>query len=363
MGSVKDLHIVDKPTERTVGFGWFDFTNDYSVFDWGKMPDTIPGKGASLCMTSAYFFELFKKAGIETHYRYLGTPSGEFTFTTDAKEPASKMYVKLVRVIEPKFSEEDGGKKRVYDYSVFTPNLVNFLIPLEVIYRNGLPVGSSVFKRLKCDEMTPGDLGLDHYPQENEMLPKPLLDLSTKLEKGDKYPTWKQRWEWAKMITGMNDAEIREMQDRMYVSSRIISEESAKTGLIDWDGKLEFAYDPFRKLIVVDAVGTLDECRKTTKMPRFTLFSKEAGRQYYKKTQPEWVADIDAAKARAEKEGVEEWKQFVTTEPRPMNQNLLTIISWMYQSFTNELLGRRIFDTLTIAETEREYLKYLELMK
>ncbi len=38
------------------------------------------------------------------------------------------------------------------------------MIPLEVIYRNFLPPGSSVFKRLKDGEIKPQDLGLDRIP-------------------------------------------------------------------------------------------------------------------------------------------------------------------------------------------------------
>src|SRR5262249_46350326 len=36
---------------------WFEFTDDYSVFDWGKMPDTIDCKGKALTAFGAYFFE------------------------------------------------------------------------------------------------------------------------------------------------------------------------------------------------------------------------------------------------------------------------------------------------------------------
>jgi len=42
----------------------------------------------------------------------------------------------------------ENGKLK-YDYSVYTSRLKNFLIPLEIIYRNGLPEGSSVFKKLE----------------------------------------------------------------------------------------------------------------------------------------------------------------------------------------------------------------------
>ena len=56
MGSVKDLIIIKKPYGNELGIGRFVFSNRYSVFDWGEMPDHIKNKGASLCLISAYFF-------------------------------------------------------------------------------------------------------------------------------------------------------------------------------------------------------------------------------------------------------------------------------------------------------------------
>ena len=39
---------------------WFEFTDHYSVFDWGKMPDTIENKGG-MAIIGAYFFERLAK--------------------------------------------------------------------------------------------------------------------------------------------------------------------------------------------------------------------------------------------------------------------------------------------------------------
>ena len=47
MGSVKDLQIIKKPTQEAMGVGRFLFSDRYSVFDWGEMPDHIEGKGAA----------------------------------------------------------------------------------------------------------------------------------------------------------------------------------------------------------------------------------------------------------------------------------------------------------------------------
>lgn len=358
MGSVKDLEVIKIPTENRFGDGRFIFSDDYSVFDWGKMPDQIPYKGASLCLDGAYFFELMDEKGMPTHYQFLEDKEGNGLNAHDATEPVNRMRIKLVRVIKPEYTEKDD--KRVYDYSVFDPYMSNFLIPLEVIYRNGLPTGSSIFKRLKKGEMTPEDLNLDHYPEENEWFVYPKIDFSTKLEEGDRYPSWKERWQWARQISGMNVEETDDMRWLVDKGNRLITRETKRIGLDNWDGKFEFAFDPDGNIIFVDVTGTPDECR-FTKGP--IIYSKEAGRQYYIMTQPEWVRKIDEAKTRARKEGIKEWKQFVKSRPEPLDPDFKNIMGWIYQSFTNELLGRRIFDAPSIDETAREYTKYLESMK
>ena len=58
MGSVKDLEVIKKPKRNEMGIGRFHFSDRYSVFDWGRMPDLIEGKGEALCIMGAYCFEL-----------------------------------------------------------------------------------------------------------------------------------------------------------------------------------------------------------------------------------------------------------------------------------------------------------------
>ena len=50
MGSVKDLEVIKKASEKEFGTGIFSFTDDYSVFDYGKMPEKISGKGETLLL-------------------------------------------------------------------------------------------------------------------------------------------------------------------------------------------------------------------------------------------------------------------------------------------------------------------------
>src|SRR5579883_1633017 len=56
-GSVKNVFA--SPIEAN--YLWFQFTDDYSVFDWGKMPDKIANKGKSLTLLGAHIFDELAK--------------------------------------------------------------------------------------------------------------------------------------------------------------------------------------------------------------------------------------------------------------------------------------------------------------
>src|SRR3989337_3523984 len=216
------------------------------------MPDKIEGKGESLCLMGAYCCELLEAKGIKTHYRGLLGCDGKIVTFKELKHPSSTMEVSLVNVYKPEQHFEQG--KLSYNYSFYTPKLRNCLIPLEVIYRNGLPEGSSVFKRLEQGKTTLKDLGLDHYPKPGEHFTKPLFDVSTKLEQTDRYVTWEE----AKKIAGLTSIELIAVKTVLSKVDDAITEMACHARLENEDGKIELAFDDERKLIVVDVVGTLD---------------------------------------------------------------------------------------------------------
>lgn len=348
VGSVKDLEVVKRPTENAMGIGRFHFSDRYSVFDWGEMPDHIDGKGAALCIMGAYSFERLEDKGVRTHYRGLIARSGELVNTDELEEPTNIMEFNLVNVFKPRAYIECGKLK--YDYSVFTPKLRNYLIPLEIIYRNGLPEGSSVFKRLEKGLITLEELGLDHYPKPGERLLKPIFDVSTKLEESDRYITWKE----AKDIAGLTDEEVEEAKAVLLKVNETITKMASKAGLENEDGKIELAFDHERRLMVVDVVGTLDECR-------FTYgglhVSKEIARQFYRKT--EWYDDVEEAKRTAEAKGVKDWRAICRSRPPKLDPRLKAIISEMYMAAANELTGRRLFDAPSLADVITSYRDYI----
>jgi len=346
LGSVKDLEVIQKPTQDAMGVGRFHFSDRYSVFDWGEMPDHIDGKGAALCLMGAYCFERLEEQGVKTHYRGLVDSDGKAVKFKEMKHPSSVMEVKLVNVYKPEMRASQ--EKFTYDYSVYAHKLKNCLIPLEIIYRNGLPEGSSVFKRLEQGKTTLKDLGLDHYPKPGERFAKPLFDVSTKLEQTDRYVSWEE----AKRIAGLTNLELIAVKTVLSKVDDAITEMACHAKLENEDGKIELAFDESRQLMVVDVVGTLDECRFTYE--GFHV-SKEVARQFYKKT--EWYADVEEAKRASEAKGVKDWKALCKSQPPKLDARLKTFISQMYMAAANELTNRKHFDVPALAKIINEYRK------
>lgn len=348
LGSVKDLHVIKAATPDAMGVGRFNFSDRFSVFDWGEMPDHIDGKGAALCIMGAYCFEQLEVKGVKTHYKGLVDRSGKAVNVNELKSPSNVMEVNLVNIYRPQISTVNGKISR--DYSVYTSVLKNCLIPLEIIYRNGLPEGSSVFKRLQQGKVTLNDLGLDHTPKPGEALDKPIFDVSTKLEETDRYVTWKE----AQQISGLADKELAEVKAVLLKADETITQAAKKACLKNEDGKIELAFDDKRKLMVVDVLGTLDECRFTY---NGVHVSKEVARQFYKKTA--WYKDLEEAKKTAEDKGIKDWKALCRSNPPKLDPKLKQIISQMYMSVANEMSSINLFDSPKISDVIKAYKEYM----
>ena len=341
MGSVKDLKVIEQPVGSRSGSGMFTFSDRYSVFDWGEMPDLITNKGKALCLIGAYFFEKLRESGMECHYRGLVDDKGDVRQLATIARAPSTMAVDLYRVIRP--TEREG----VYDYSAYRGITENYLVPLEVIYRNSLPGGSSVFKRLADGTASLAGLGLEKMPSPGDALDRPILDVSTKLEATDRYLDWGE----AESISGLPDLKFSGMKKLVEEINAIITREVGTIGLINEDGKLEFAVNDAGAVVVVDVLGTPDECRFTY---NGIHVSKELARIYYRES--EWHRDVEEAK----KKDRAAWKSLVTREPPRLPDKMARLISGMYQAVANELTGRRWFPVEPLAEIMKQIQSELE---
>ena len=87
----------------------FEFTDRYSVFDWGQMPDFIEKKGEALAVIGKIFFDLLGKKGIQHHCLGLVSESGH-----DAPKGVTRwMRVRPVKVYRPEINSQG------YDYSIY----------------------------------------------------------------------------------------------------------------------------------------------------------------------------------------------------------------------------------------------------
>ena len=220
----------------------------------------------------------------------------------------------------------------------------NYLVPLEVIFRNSLPSGSSVFRRLESGEISLDDLGLSEAPQPGQRLEKPLMDVSTKLEPTDRYLSWDEALE----ISKISEEQLYELKETALNINDFISEKAQGLGLEHADGKVEFAVTPKNELMLVDVCGTLDEDRF---LWNGIHVSKQVCRDYYKSTP--WYAELESAK----KSGVEKssWPA-----PQPLPPELKEIVSSMYKSVCEAWIGERRWKAPNIEEVMHSYKAFLE---
>ncbi|MCF7804685.1 MAG: phosphoribosylaminoimidazolesuccinocarboxamide synthase [Candidatus Marinimicrobia bacterium] len=347
MGSVKDLTVLEAPTADELGVGKFTFSDRYSVFDWGEMPDHIPGKGQSLAMMAAYNFEELEKRGVTSHFISLYSKDDEGA-GFDPAEPSETMFVKLTRVLPID-----------NNYAEYQKGIQHFLIPLEIIYRNGAPKGSSLFKKLerargneKEFQKILDSLNLDEEPQPGDFFPEPVYDFTTKLESTDRPVTEKQ----AQRMSGLEDPAFGELTRLARLVNDFITERAEQVGLQHYDGKIETMYNHGR-VQLVDVLGTFDENRFLYDGEQV---SKETLRQAYKAYQPEWVEAVDQAKKEAAANDDSNWKSYCAKEPEPLPDELITLVSQIYKAGANLYLGH---DTFTDVPPLKDLIPELKKQK
>ena len=344
MTSVKEIRVETPATADALGRGSFYFTDAYSVFDWGQMPDAIPEKGATLCSMGAGNFELLGAEGVPTHYRGVvdaaasdaevdGAVGDDVVGLDEVTAPPREMVVDLAAV--PDVPREG----RDYDYAAYHEAAgSNYLVPLEIVFRNTVPVGSSLRRRGE-----PADYGLDveTWPDDVVELPEPVVEFSTKLEEGDRYVDREEADHVAGPAVSIDDldAVAREV-------NRLVTERAADADLVHEDGKIE-CIAVSGEVRVADVVGTFDENRFSYDGQEV---SKEVLRQYHKRTQPEWVAAVETAKAEAKERGVADWKSLCEREPEPLPAEVVRVARDLYAGGANAYLDRDLFDAPTLAE-------------
>lgn len=318
-GSVKNLYQDDDPR-----FVWFEYTDDYSVFDWGKMPDTIRGKGEALARLGEFFFRQIEDPA---QWRRLGL--------ADLPEVKPHLPIrhhflerqgarlKMLRVDVPKLPSRAVGGSLVYDYA-YAP-APRQLIPLEVIFRFGVPKGSNLLTRK------------DWYPfpiHEGAEFEKPLIEFSTKLESKDRMLTYQE----ATLLLKGSAETLAQVHGRTHAVALFLQRLFKERGLKLWDGKLEWAQMD-GAVCLVDSIGP-DELRVGLDG---AVMSKQFLRDYYLGSP--WEQALVQAKELAKQRATSDWKSIVRGElkqqPVPLSAEYLDAATALYQDFCAILVENR----------------------
>lgn len=319
-GSVKNLR---GPLQN--GEIVFEFTNDFSVFDWGKMPDVIPEKGKALLGVATHLFQelthplswkaFFRDqkssialAKIENRFgqnlpvlcrelESIGMRScfrGLFPVDSSLKD-ATGLRVEALQILPPKAVESKTGT--VFDYSDVEINPKNALIPLEVVFRHGLTENSSFFERNPETTLQPG-----------HRFELPLIEFFTKLEPTDRFIATRED---ACKVGRISEDYLLELELRAILLSLWLERECRLRELDLVDGKFEWGFDGDGRILLADAIGPdelrLLELRGTTGKP--DRLSKEFLREYYRDS--DWFKEIGELK----KEHLEpNWQKSVKKE-------------------------------------------------
>lgn len=347
-GSVKDIY-GDKDQSPYI----FSFTDKYSIYDWGEMPDKIPNKGVALSVLADLFFRFLQNTQTWTDWNWskrfkqeiylletlvgkdlqkkglrhhcLGL-RGEGLQPTKSK--SNLLAVKPIHVPEILFLND------AYDYSIYKNKLQQTLVPLEVIFRMGCPQGSSLVNRSQDNEYL-NTIGLKKKPNFGERFEQVVVEFSTKLEPMDRYLSYGE----AKEISGLSDVEMENLIHLTKLLGLRLYSLFESIGVELWDGKFEFAFadieNEVRALQLVDSIGP-DELRL---MYKDLHLSKEILRQAYQET--EWFSCIAEAKKYSKENPKVLWQQYcrenLKLEPAPLDKDFLSFASKIYPCIVNEL--------------------------
>ena len=302
-GSVKDIY---QAAENEL---LFRFSNRYSIFDWGQMPDEIPEKGSALATMGDLLMRHLRDHGIKTHYIQRG-------------ELKEDLIVKAVSV------PRDG-------VGIYQKNPNSILIPLEVIYRFGVPKGSSLIRK-----------GF----KEGEEFSPPRIDFTTKLERMDRALTPDE----AKQMAGMSEDEWHSLLTMTQTIAQKLKNVFEVAGLKLWDGKLEFAFDSTRNIMLVDSIG-LDEIRLT--FEGHTL-SKELLRQCYLTSK--WYQALAIAKEKSPQHFKEYCVEELNESPAPLPASVIQAMGKIYQITSDLILNSNRNDVLRLQQDLSQQLLILK---
>jgi len=264
VGSAKNIRRVDKNSLA------FECTDDVSMFDVGKAPFIIPGKGKAICASAVRSFLIAEAIGVPTHY-------------------IGQLDERTIRVME----------MQIITGRPLTLQDVMYVLPAEWIYR--LAVAGGLLRAFRDGTKNPLDYGLPAgIPTEGTPLPWPVEMFTTKFEEEDRELTTEE----ALALAGITAQDAREYWSMIHRLTGAIAIELQKVGYRSLDGKLEVLMGKGRQKMIGDVCGTSDEDRpvllSALKEGRVEHHSKEFLRQVL--IEMGYHADLKKARANGKKD-------------------------------------------------------------
>jgi phosphoribosylaminoimidazole-succinocarboxamide synthase len=352
----------------------FEFSNRYSIFDWGEMPDSLAGKGEALAVMGDLFFRELGKpwAGWQVPAAYPENWSRSLTASpvlgalrknglrhhslglideSLASLPAGahSRFLAVKALQRPAAVSSFKGGKVEWDYSAYKSRPGSALVPLEVVFRFGAPESSSFLERVERDPAYSRSFGFLEKPKAGEWFPFPIVEFFTKLEPTDRFLSREEAME----VAALTQDEIDELTALTLLLALRLKDFFSPLSLALWDGKFEFSFLPGesgkRGFQLVDSIGP-DELRLLG--PGGIHFSKEFLRRVYRGTP--WYESVGKAKSLAKERGETDWKSIcrfeLKQEPAPLPPAALEAARSLYpvlaEALAQDFLGKSIYPGL-----------------
>lgn len=200
--------MLEEPTAAAPGVGIYEFTDDYSVFGYGRMPDRLPGKGEAICRIAVAQLELIASEGIPTHLR--------------RAIPPNRIECTLARRLDPRERSIEAGTS-------------NYVVPLHAVFRN------------------------DPDGDPERIADTASVALHSPGPAGEEFRTL----DGAAELAGLALEDLERIERMTLQVAAILARRAAELGLGLLDGRVEFAVLEPGELIVVGTPGTPDDARYT----------------------------------------------------------------------------------------------------
>ncbi len=312
----------------------------------------------------------FYTKGLPTHHLGMVSHTGEIITNLDVPpdDVSTDVLFALARVPKLELNPRTGICE------VYRRRWANvLLIPLECIFRFGLPEGSSVFRKLKAAEGNSGatqriydEIGWtkDRPPEPWDMLPNPAVGYTTKIEATDRKLTMEEARHCSllpnnrpRLFDQLHLANFAMAAMLRYTFAALNEKLGGEAVVECWDGKFEWILGPDGELVLGDTID-LDSIRVTARVGDVTVhLSKEMVRQPIAGTK---IKDaIKACQTEGDKQN-RDWKEIWAERGYPTHlpypEEHIKLFDQMHGALAFALTGNERFaNTPSLVEIARRW--------